>query len=74
MDPNLWKAHALLNRLKSQRLRNEKQEISIVYSGNLKISFSSTLSGSLGGIARHGTIIQNLRSQFPVILPLRPVT
>ncbi len=68
MDPNLWKAHALLNRLKSQRLRNEKQEISIVYSGNLKNQFlPPPYPGSLGGIARHGTIIQNLRSQFPVI-------
>lgn len=72
MDPNLWKAHALLNRIKSERLRNEKQEISILYSGNLKNQFlPPPYPGSLGGIARHGTVFQSLRSQFPVIFTIQ---
>lgn len=72
MDPNLWKAHALLNRLKTERLRNDKQEISIVYSGNLKNQFlPPPYPGSLGGIARHGTVFQSLRSQFPVIFSIQ---
>lgn len=72
MDPNLWKAHALLNRIRSERLRNDKQEISIVYSGNLKNQFlMPPYPGSLGGIARHGTVFENLRSQFPVIFTIQ---
>jgi hypothetical protein len=72
MDPSLWIAHALLNRLKSERLRNDKQEISIVYSGNLKNQFfPPPYPGSLGGIARHGTVFQSLRSQFPVIFTIQ---
>jgi len=72
MDPNLWKAHALLNRIKSERLRNEKQEISIVYSGNLKNQFlPPPYPGSLGGIARHGSVFESLRSQFPVLFTIQ---
>ncbi|HEX2956860.1 MAG TPA: hypothetical protein VHO70_08505 [Chitinispirillaceae bacterium] len=72
MDPNMWKAHALLNRIKSEQLRNSKQEIAIVYTSNLKNQFlPPPYSGSPGGIARQGTVLKTLQSQFPVIFTIQ---
>lgn len=72
MDPNLWKAHALLNRLYSEDLRNKKQEISFIYTGNIKNQFlPPPYSGSLGGIARQAAIIKKLRNQYPVTFAIQ---
>ena len=72
MDPNLWKAHVLLNRLKSEQLRNNKQEISIVYTGNIRNQFlPPPHAGAPGGIARQGSALQTLRQQFPVIFTIQ---
>lgn len=67
LDPNMWKAHVLLNRLKSEELRSKKQEIALIYTGSLKNQFlPPPYAGSLGGIARQATAIYSLRNQFPV--------
>ncbi|NLG17895.1 MAG: hypothetical protein GX556_11240 [Fibrobacter sp.] len=66
-DPNNWKAWALLSQLKSDRLRSKNLEISLVYTGNISDQFLPPQSGlTLGGLARHATIIKSLRQKFPV--------
>ncbi|MBN1128839.1 MAG: PD40 domain-containing protein [Chitinispirillaceae bacterium] len=69
LDPNLWKAQTLLGKAQSEILRRKKLEIAIIYSGNIRGQFLPPLqAGALGGLARQATVINTLRSQFPVAL------
>lgn len=64
-DPNLWKAHALLSKLRSDMLRQNNQEVGIIYAGNMRGNFVNPLERSIpGGLARLTTVIRNLQSQF----------
>lgn len=72
LDPNMWKAYALLNRLHSEELRTNKQEIAIIYTGNLINQFLPPVNaGSLGGIARQASMINILRNQYPVTFTIQ---
>ncbi len=65
IDPNLWKAYALINTLHSKELRESNLEIGIIYTGNIKGAFVEPIENSaLGGLARIATIIKSLRKQF----------
>jgi Tol biopolymer transport system component len=67
LDPNMWKAHALLSAVNSQVLRSKHLEIALIYSGNIKGQFLvPPEQGSFGGLARLSTAISALRNQFPV--------
>lgn len=67
LDPNMWKAHALLSAINSQVLRSKHLEIALIYSGNIQGQFLIPPEpGSLGGLARMSTAITALRNQFPV--------
>ena len=67
IDRNMWKAHALMSRIKSEILRNKGLEIALIYSGNIKDQFlPQPGQGSLGGLARQATAIKILKGQFPV--------
>lgn len=67
LDPNLWEAHTLLHRINSEILRNEKKEIALVYTGNLRGQLiPSTKPDDYGGIDRLATAVKNIRNQFPV--------
>lgn len=64
-DPNLWKAHALLSKLRSDMLRQNNLEVGIIYAGNMRGNFSIPTQQSMpGGLARLTTVIKNLQSQF----------
>jgi hypothetical protein len=67
LDPNSWKAHALLARIRSDELRNKKIEISLIYTGSTKDQFlPPPYPGTPGGLARQSSAITTLRNQFPV--------
>ena len=71
LDPNMWKAHALLQRIKSDILRSKRREIAIIYTGNAQGNFTIPLEeGAPGGFARQATVISALRSQFPLAITL----
>ncbi len=64
-DPNLWKAHALLSKLRSDMLRQNNLEVGIVYAGNMRGNFAVPIEQSMpGGLARMTTAIKSLQSQF----------
>ena len=67
MDPNMWKAHTLLSRMRSDILRNQGKEIALIYTGNLQGQFLiPPEEGGLGGIARITSAVKALRSRYPV--------
>lgn len=69
IDPNLWKAHALINQLHSEELRQSNLEIGLIYTGNIRGTFlEPTESGNLGGLARQTTILKKLKTQFKTAL------
>ena len=71
LDPNMWKAHALLAKLQSDQLREKRREIAIVYTGNARGVFTNQGgTDDLGGFAREATVISTLRSQFPLTLTI----
>lgn len=71
LDPNMWKAHALLSRLNSDILREKRREIAIVYTGNAQGVFTNPGGEKgLGGFARQATIINTIRAQFPLTVTL----
>jgi len=71
LDPNMWKAHALLSRLNSDILRKKRREIAIVYTGNAQGVFTNPSGAKgLGGFARQATIINTIRVQFPLTVTL----
>jgi len=64
-DPNLWKAHSLLSKLRSDMLRQNNLEVGIIYAGNIGGNFAIPTEQSMpGGLARLTTVIKNLQSQF----------
>ncbi len=69
LDPNLWKAHALINQLHSEELRQSNLEIGLIYTGNLRgVFLEPAESGNLGGLARQTTIFKKLKKQFKTAL------
>lgn len=67
LDPNMWKAHALISRMKSDIRRKEHREIALIYTGNAQGTFVPPVDeGAVGGFARQATVIASLRQQFPV--------
>lgn len=64
-DPNLWKAYALLSKLRSDMLRQENLEVGIIYAGNMRGNFTVPIERSMpGGLARMTSAIRSLQSQF----------
>lgn len=71
LDPNMWKAHALLSRLTADMLRNKRQEIALIYTGNAQGHFVAPVAeGTLGGFDRQATAIAALRAAFPLSLTI----
>jgi hypothetical protein len=67
IDPNMWKAHALMSRAQSDILRSKDLEIGILYSGNNIGAFTTpTTPGKPGGLARQATALKKLQAQFPL--------
>ncbi len=68
LDPNHWKAHALLSKARAEMLRSEKREIALIYSGNnrgMVVPYPPS-PDALGGLSRQAALINSLRSAFPV--------
>ncbi|MBN1577004.1 MAG: PD40 domain-containing protein, partial [Chitinispirillaceae bacterium] len=71
LDPNMWKAHALLSRVKSDILRSKRREIAIIYTGNAQGNFTIPFEeGVPGGFARQASVIASLRGQFPLAVAI----
>ena len=71
LDPNMWKAHALISKVKSDIRRSKNREIALIYTGNARGTFVTPVEeGALGGFARQATVITTLRQQFPVSFTL----
>jgi Tol biopolymer transport system component len=69
LNPNLWKAQTLLGKAQAEILRRKRLEIAIIYTGNIQGQFLPPYHPqALGGLARQATVINTLRSQFPVAL------
>jgi len=67
LDPNMWKAHALISKVASDRLRAARREIAIVYTGNSQGAFVAPHeSVNPGGFARQAAVIARLRREFPL--------
>lgn len=67
IDPNLWKAYALINMLHSKELRESNLEIGIIYTGNIKGAFVEPLEiSALGGLARLTSIIKSLQNKYKI--------
>jgi hypothetical protein len=67
LDPNMWKAHALISRVNSDLLRSKRREIAIIYTGNALGDFTVPIEeGAPGGFARQAAVIAALRGQFPL--------
>ncbi|MCU0608922.1 MAG: hypothetical protein MUF22_04035 [Chitinispirillaceae bacterium] len=66
-DPNRYEAHSLLRNAQSALLRNNKLEISILYSGNIQGRFLPRSEGDgLGGLGRLAAVIEQKRRLYPV--------
>lgn len=69
LDPNMWKAHSLISRVKSDILRGKRREIAVIYTGNAQGHFTVPVEeGVPGGFARQASVIAALRGQFPLSL------
>lgn len=67
LDPNLWRAHSLIARIKAEQRRNRGDEIAIIYTGNCQGQFLPALRAdeTLGGLARQVSALSQLRKEFP---------
>ncbi len=67
LNPNMWKAHALIARANALERRENNLEAAIIYTGNDKgqILPMALPKGMMGGLARKATIINQLAAQFP---------
>ncbi|MBD3421009.1 MAG: PorV/PorQ family protein [Chitinivibrionales bacterium] len=72
LNPNLWRAHALIARARTELRKSKGMVLAVVYAGNLKGALMETVSGNRagGGLARQATAIKALRKQFPLTLVL----
>ncbi len=71
LNPNLWKAHALINRVNSDILREKRREIAIIYTGNEQGNFTIPFNDdTAGGFARQATVILSIRKDFPLSLTI----
>jgi hypothetical protein len=70
LDPNMWKAHALISEINALKRRKSGVEMALIYSGNAQGRFvpEKIENGSLGGLSRLASVIRDLRSQFPLTL------
>ena len=70
LDPNFWKAHALISTINAIQRRENGLEMAVIYTGNTKGQFVPIAlpEGTMGGLARQATVIRQLRAQFPLAL------
>ncbi|MCX7726085.1 MAG: hypothetical protein N2053_04475 [Chitinispirillaceae bacterium] len=68
LDPNMWKAHALLNRIRSQILRNKNLEVALIYTANSDGNFVALSKDAIGGFDRMGYVIKSLLEEYPATL------
>lgn len=68
LNPNLWKAHALISRIIQQRRRDDGIDVGLIYSGNNQGKFLPQPLGTsfIGGLAREATAIAQQRSAYPL--------
>ena len=67
LDPNMWKAHALISSVNSIKRRKSNLEIGLIYTSNIKGNFLPIYSSdgiSVGGLSRLATAIKALKSQY----------
>lgn len=70
-DPNMWKAHTLISKLRSDIMRKNNLEIGLIYTGNINGNFAQPYDPSaLGGLARLTAILKTLQSQFQTALTI----
>jgi hypothetical protein len=67
LNPNMWKAHALIAMANAEQRREKNLEVALIYTANTKGQFLplSLAKGTLGGLARQATIIKQLSQKFP---------
>ncbi len=67
LDPNLWKAHALLARVAALKRRSQGLEVAILYTGNTHGAFSPQAGATetIGGLARAAQALKMQKSSYP---------
>ena len=67
LNPNMWKAHALIAMASAEQRREKNIEVALIYTGNTQGQFLPlpAAKGTVGGLARQATVIKQLARQFP---------
>jgi hypothetical protein len=67
LNPNMWKAHAIIAMANAQQRREKNLEVALIYTANTKGQFLPLRlpKGTAGGLARQATVIKQLARQFP---------
>ncbi len=68
LNPNHWKAHALIARAVSMIRRKKGLELALVYTGNTRGQLLPRAgdAGSIGGLARQAGAVETIRTQYPL--------
>ncbi|MBD3321580.1 MAG: hypothetical protein GF350_10850 [Chitinivibrionales bacterium] len=72
LNPEMWKAHTLIARAKSELRQAEGKEIALIYAGNAQGMVLPFLSENeyIGGIARQVSAIKTLQSSYPATVQI----
>ncbi len=72
LNPELWRAHALVTRTISMMHRRRGTEIALVYTGNTDGRFLPlrTGTGGMGGLSRQITVVRKLRAEYPITISI----
>jgi len=72
LNPNMWKAQALIARARSQQRREQGSELALIYAGGCQGAMVPLAHGSetVGGLGRQAAIIASLRAQYPTSVAL----
>ncbi len=72
INPDLWRAHALIAKAFSERHQKKGTEIAVIYTGNTQGEFLPiTVRGvSMGGLGRQAAVINKLRKDYPTSITI----
>jgi len=67
LNPNMWKAHALIAMANERQRREKNLEVALIYTANTKGQFLPLAldKGTIGGLARQATVIRQLSRLYP---------
>jgi hypothetical protein len=67
LNPNMWKAHALIALANEEQRREKNLEVALIYTANTKGQFLPLpqAKGSMGGLSRQAAVIKKIASKFP---------